>query len=245
MYPKISFITVVYNDAVGLQKTLQNLIDARYPNKEIIVIDGNSVDSTPLVALEYADYISHFSSEPDAGIYDAMNKGIAVASGQYVWFVNAGDTVENIETLYDLFTTDHFLADIYYGETVIVGECGSELGLRRKKPPIRLTVGSFREGMLVCHQSFLMRRSLCPLYDLQYRYSADYKWMIDCVRVAKSSVNTGVVLSRFVLGGATSRHHRASLFERFGIMRAEYGLFVALLMHLKFLLYAPFVKKYR
>ncbi|MFI3298637.1 MAG: glycosyltransferase family 2 protein [Rikenellaceae bacterium] len=245
MYPKISFITVVYNDKEGLSRTLKNLCEAHYPAKELVVVDGGSTDGSVEVASQWAHAISYYVSERDGGIYDAMNKGIAASTGRFLWFVNAGDTIENIEVLQSYFATDNYLADIYYGDTLIVNEQGEELGLRRKPLPEKLTLGEFKNGMVICHQSFVMRRSLAPKYDTRYLYSADYKWMMECVRRAKSAINVHSVLSRFETGGATTANHKKSLRERFRIMRATFGLFTTLCYHLKFTFNALFMPRYR
>ncbi len=245
MYPKLTFITVVRNDSNGLRTTLENIIKLPYPDKEIVVIDGNSTDDTPQVAASFMYSIDHYVNEPDKGIYDAMNKGINAATGKFLWFVNAGDTVQGIDTLIHYFTTDNFLSDIYYGDTIIVNEKGEKLGLRHKKLPTKLTVDSLKNGMVICHQSFIVRRSITPLYDLTYKYSADYNWMIECVKRAKSSVNIHEPISVFALGGATTKHHKASLKERFTIMRKHFGLCTTILRHFTFVINGIFSKKYR
>ncbi len=245
MLPKISFITVVRNDSEGLRTTLQNLAELPYPDKELIVIDGESTDGTINVISEFSHYITYFVSERDSGIYDAMNKGIKAATGRFLWFVNAGDTIKGVEKLKELFTTDNYLSDIYFGDTEIINEKGKLVGLRHKKPPLRLSVNSLKNGMVICHQSFIMRRSITPLYNTDYRFSADYLWMIECVRRAKSSTNVGVPLSVFALGGATTKHHKASLKERFKIMRENFGIHTTILYHLKFIFNGIFTKKYR
>lgn len=245
MLPKISFITVVRNDSEGLRTTLKNLAELPYPDKELVVIDGESTDGTIDVISDFSHYITYFVSERDSGIYDAMNKGIKAATGRFLWFVNAGDTVKGVEKLKELFTTDNYLSDIYFGDTEIVDEKGEFIGLRHKKPPYKLSLNSLKNGMVICHQSFLVRRSITPLYNTAYRFSADYQWMIECTQRAKSSTNAGVPLSVFALGGATTKHHRASLKERFEIMRQTFGLTTTVLYHIKFIVNAIFTEKYR
>ncbi len=245
MYPKISFIIVVRNNEQGLRTTLLNLESISYAHKEIVVIDGGSTDNTVIVAQEFAHIINYFISEPDNGIYDAMNKGIKASRGKFLWFINAGDKVLNFEELYYEFTTDNHLADIYYGDTQIVNQDGEVLGLRRKPLPKTLTPKSFRNGMVVCHQSFIVRHSIAKLYDTSYRFSADYKWMIECVKAAKSIINIECVLSQFEIGGATTQNHKASLKERFSIMRKEFGLVRTLIYHIGFVFDAIFKPKFR
>lgn len=245
MYPKISFITVVRNNAKGLRATLENLADLHYSNKEIIVIDGVSTDGTLGVIEEFAHDISYFVSEPDGGVYFAMNKGLRAATGDYVWFINAGDKVVGFDALYTLFASEGSLADIYYGETRIIDLDGKVLGLRRKRIPRKFTTRSLRRGMVVSHQSFIVSRAIAPMYDTQYRYSADYDWMFTCVKDAKIIQRVDEALSEFELGGLTTSHHRESLMERFSIMRLHFGLLRTLISHIGFVFDAIFTPSYR
>lgn len=236
MYPKISIITVVRNDSDGLKATLECLQKLHYDNLEIVLIDGASTDSTLSVAAQFMHSITKFISEPDRGIYDAMNKGLKMATGDYVWFVNAGDKVVDFEALSDRWISEEPLSDIYYGDTQIVSPDGEVLGLRRKKLPATLTFNSLKRGMVVCHQSFLVRRTIAPLYDTRYRYSADVQWMMDCLKASQSVCNIGAVLSEFRLGGATTTAHRKSLIERWHIMRRNYGVLPAIWAHFRFVI---------
>lgn len=245
MYPKISFITVVRNNAAALRTTLDSLSAITYSNKELVVIDGGSTDGTVAVAEEFAHEITYFVSEPDAGIYPAMNKGLRAATGQYVWFVNAGDRVVGFDSLYRMFACESSLADIYYGDTRIISASGEVLGRRRKPLPAMLTTHSLRRGMVVSHQAFIVRREIAPAYDTAYRYSSDFDWMYCCVRDATTIVRIDEVIAEFELGGATTLHHRESLRERFAIMRKRFGLFSTICSHLKFILYAIFTPSYR
>jgi len=234
-YPKVSIITVTYNAAEGLQKTLENISRSNYPDFEVIVIDGASTDETPQVTAAFSGRIDRLVSEPDNGIYDAMNKGLKLASGEYVWFINAGDEIHDPETITRLFDGRPQQADIYYGETIIRSESGEIRGLRKKKLPEKMTWRSFRRGMVVCHQSILVRREIAPPYDLKYRYAADVEWVLLALQRARTIVNTQTVLSEFVLGGASTRYRKTSLKERYRIMKQYFGTTATWLAHAGFL----------
>ena len=233
-YPKVSIITVTYNAAAELRKTLENISRSNYPCFEVIVIDGASSDGTGEVINEFSETIDQWVSEPDKGIYDAMNKGLRYASGEYVWFINAGDKIHRPESITRIFDDNPQEADIYYGETLIRSESGDVLGLRKKKLPENLTWRSFRRGMVVCHQSILVRREIVPEYNPAYRYAADVEWVLLSLQRARTIVNTHTILSEFVLGGVSTRHRKASLRERYAIMKKYFGIFVTSLAHLGF-----------
>lgn len=244
--PLISIITVVRNAAPELELTLRNLValDTSAARVELIVVDGASNDRTPQVIRRFRAELGYWVSEPDGGLYDAMNKGIRAATGDYLWFINAGDTVYAPDTLTRIFAppsppqiSPEQWADVYYGEAMVV-EAGTqrELGLRRKRLPSRLTWKSLVRGMVVCHQSLLVRRSIAPLYDTaHYRLAADIAWVIECLKRARTVKHTGLILSRFAAGGLSSRRRLESLRERWTIMRRYYGLWPTLRAHVGFL----------
>ncbi|MDR2936003.1 MAG: glycosyltransferase [Rikenellaceae bacterium] len=232
--PKISVITVTYNDAAGLRRTLENLARVDYPTLEIVVVDGASTDGTRQVIDRFAHRIDRWVSEPDRGIYDAMNKGMALASGDYFWFVNAGDTLFDPAEVLEIFGREDIRGDVYYGETVVIAPSGKILGLRRKKLPEHMTWRDLRRGMVVCHQSVIVARGVAPAYDLRYRYAADVAWVLESLKRARTVVNTGLVLSVFETGGTSTRHRRESLAERFSIMREYFGLASTVWAHIGF-----------
>ncbi|MBE9487617.1 MAG: glycosyltransferase [Bacteroidetes bacterium] len=238
--PKVSIITVVYNAKDLFEKTISNIISLKYPNKEIIVIDGGSTDGTKAILEENSLKIDIWISEPDNGIYDAMNKALRIATGEYVWFINAGDLAYSPYVLEDIFKGRDLCHDIYYGDTLIVNENNKVLGLRKKKLPKKLTKNSFLNGMVVCHQSFIARRKLLNAFDLKYRHSADYEQMIKAVRDSKSIYRINDCLSIFMEGGHTSANRKAGLKERFEIMNRHFGLFKTIIAHIKITFKAPF-----
>ncbi len=236
--PLVSIITVTYNAAPLIERTLKSIASQSYANVECIVVDGNSTDATMQIVSKHKSTVTKWVSEPDQGLYYAMNKGLRMASGDYVWFVNAGDEIASPDTLAQIFSNNDERADVYYGDTLIVSDDGTAIGPRRLRPPEVLTWRSFQMGMLVCHQAFIARRSLCSDYDVRYRLSADFDW---CIRVLKRSQtirNTHMTLARFLQGGMTKQHHAKGLRERFCVMRRHYGLASALWHHFLILLRA-------
>lgn len=238
VHPKFSIITVTYNAGAVLEDTIQSVITQTYRNVEYIIVDGGSKDHTLDIINRYREHIHTLVSEPDKGLYDAMNKGIRLATGDYLCFLNAGDELHEDDTLQLMVhsITGTELPDVLYGETAIVDEEGHFLRMRRLSAPEDLNWKSFKDGMLVCHQAFFPRRELAEPYDLRYRFSADFDW---CIRIMKKSHtlhNTHLTLIDYLNEGMTTRNHRASLHERFCIMCRHYGYLSTLARHAWFAL---------
>lgn len=242
--PTLSVITVCYNARDALRRTLVSVLAQTYPHIEYIVIDGASTDGTAALIKEWAGCIDQVVSEPDDGIYDAMNKGLKRASGTYLCFLNAGDTFPSSLTVakaLDGIDTD--LPGVIYGQTNIVDADGIFLHPRHHTAPAQLTYDSFRRGMLVCHQSFYVRRDLAPLYDTRYRYSADYDWCLRVLRTSPANHYTGTVLTNYLSEGVTTQNRWPSLRERFRIMVRHYGFFGAVGAHIGILFRRLFKKR--
>lgn len=238
VHPKFSIITVTYNAGAVLEDTIQSVITQTYRNVEYLIVDGGSKDHTLDIINRYREHIHTLVSEPDKGLYDAMNKGIRLATGDYLCFLNAGDELHEDDTLQLMVhsITGTELPDVLYGETAIVDEEGHFLRMRRLSTPENLNWKSFKDGMLVCHQAFFPRRELAEPYDLRYRFSADFDW---CIRIMKKSHtlhNTHLTLIDYLNEGMTTRNHRASLHERFRIMCRHYGYLSTLARHAWFAL---------
>lgn len=234
--PKFSIITVTFNAEKVLNETILSVISQTYPQVEYIIVDGASKDGTLSIVDKYREQIHAVVSEPDQGLYDAMNKGMALASGDYLCFLNAGDCFHEDSTLQQMVQslngTD--LPDILYGETAIVNPERQFLYMRRHSTPERLTWKSFRQGMLVCHQAFFAKRTLAEPYLLEYRYSADFDWCIRVMKKAHTLHNTHLTIIDYLEEGMTTQNHRASLNERFRIMAKHYGLFSTVALHIWF-----------
>ena len=229
--PKLSVITVVYNNVKNVERTLLSVLNQTYTNIEYIIVDGLSTDGTLDILKKYKDKISRLISEKDEGIYDAMNKGLAVATGDYVLFMNSGDEIYSSDTVANLFATAED-ADIYYGETEMIDAGGQSLGQRRHKAPGNLNMKSFKFGMSVSHQAIYIRRSLTRSYNRKYELSADIDWILNAVEKAKTIINTHQYVAKYLVGGMSKLKHRQSLQERFDIMKQHYGLLPTLFNHL-------------
>ncbi|MBO4803368.1 MAG: glycosyltransferase [Muribaculaceae bacterium] len=236
MEPLFSIITVTWNAASVIMPTLESVRRQTSSDYEMLIIDGASSDDTLAIVKRASIAALRVFSEPDKGLYDAMNKGLARARGRYLVFLNAGDTFADDAVLARLarLATDN--PGVIYGQTQLVDEQRNVVGKRHLTAPKRLTADSFLNGMVVCHQAFVVRRDLAPEYDLQYRLSADYDW---CIRVLQKSpanayAGSAPIIS-YLADGMTTRHHRASLWERYRIMCRHYGTMRATLRHFGFL----------
>jgi glycosyltransferase involved in cell wall biosynthesis len=238
--PKVSIITIVFNNVRDIEYTLSSVAGQTYANIEYIVIDGLSTDGTLQVIDNYSQDIDILVSEKDKGIYDAMNKGLIRATGDYVLFLNSGDELYSPTTLSDIFEQCEY-ADIYYGETKLVDENRHILGDRRHKTPEHFDWKSFKYGMNVCHQAIYIKRSITAPYDTSYQLSADIDWVIRAAKKAKTAVNTHQYVAKYLVGGMSQQRHKQSLQERYAIFDKHYGKFGNLFNHvviaLRMLLY--------
>ena len=236
--PLISIITITYNASKVLEPTMLSIASQTFKDFEHVIVDGASTDDTLAIARRQGTPNLRILSEPDNGLYDAMNKGLEMARGRYVIFLNAGDTFHTPEVL-GLYASaaSETDADIIYSETDIVDATRQRIGPRHLSAPEILTFNSFSQGMLICHQAFMVRRSLAPTYNLSYRFSADYEWTLQCIlrTTPKRCVNLHTVGIDYLSDGLTDNNHLKSLKERFDIMRRHYGLRTALLRHASFI----------
>lgn len=242
--PKFSVITVTYNAAAVLEDTIQSVITQTYHHVEYIIVDGGSTDGTLDIVAQYRDRIATIVSEPDKGLYDAMNKGMRLATGDYLCFLNAGDSFHEDDTLQSIAhsLTGSALPDVIYGQTELVDSEGHFVRMRRLSAPEHLDWKSFKQGMLVCHQAFFAKRALAEPYDLRYRFSADFDWCIRVMKRAQTLHNTHLTLIDYLEEGMTTRNRRASLRERFRIMVKHYGWVSTVLHHAWFVVRAVIKK---
>jgi glycosyltransferase involved in cell wall biosynthesis len=230
MNPKLSVITIVYNNAKDIERTMLSVLNQTYKNIEYIIIDGASTDGTLEIINKYQSRLAKFISETDKGIYDAMNKGLALATGDYVLFMNSGDEIYAPETVEEVLATSAS-ADIYYGETEMYDENWKSLGQRRHQAPESFNWKSFRLGMSVSHQAIYIKRSLTEPFNLQYKYSSDIDWILKIAKKSSNIVNTHMYVAKYLVGGMSKKKHWASLKERFKILGHYYGVIPNIINH--------------
>lgn len=230
----LSVITVVFNDEKHIEKTILSVLKQTYNKIQYIIVDGKSTDNTLEIIKKYKDKIDTIVSEPDKGLYDAMNKAIKLVKGDYVCFLNSGDTFFCETTIEQAIASiNKNMPQIIYGDTLIVDEQGNEKGKRRHRPPQKLNWKSFRNGMLVCHQAFWVHSSIIENYNQNFQYSADFEWCIRLMKKSQNIHNTNQMLIRFLDGGLTKKRMKSSLKERYKIMKKYYGLFPTLWVHFR------------
>lgn len=236
--PLISIITITYNAAETIPLTMASVAEQTCSDFEHLIIDGASTDSTIIIARQMGTPFLRIVSEPDKGLYDAMNKGLRMARGRYVLFLNSGDRFHARESL--ALYADAIKKkspDIVYGDTDIVDASGKRLGPRHLSAPAMLTADSFSQGMLICHQAFMVRKAIAPRFDTDYKFSADYDWTIRCIKASRPGdrKNLRAITIDYLSDGLTDRNKRASLIERFKIMANHYGILNAIISHLSFI----------
>lgn len=213
-FSKITIITVSYNAASIIEQTIQSVINQTYPHLEYIIIDGGSQDKTTDIIRKYQDRITYWISEPDKGIYDAMNKGIRIATGEWINFMNAGDTFYASTTLQSLFipapTPD---IDIIYGDTEFIYSFGKYI----RQPG---SIERLWDGMIFCHQSALVRTGLLKNreYNTFYKICADYDFFHACLNEGKTFLYIPQTIAIFDARDGLSSANRITREHEFGII---------------------------
>ncbi|SRR5579883_145959 len=225
--PKVSVVTVNFNMADEIAGTLDSVLAQDYPNFESIVIDGGSSDGSREIIASYGDRLAHWVSEPDKNLYDGMNKGVRLASGDWVLFMNSGDQFADSGVLSAMFADDHADADVLYGHHVRrYPEQNIERVIRAEPPqvlPLR---------MHCAHQSLFMRRKI--LLDRPFSLSllaADYDAILDAYVSGKKFKMIDCVVSINAVGGRSDKNRWVSFRERMSILRHHGMLTLGLRAH--------------
>ncbi len=214
---------MVYTARDALEKTLESVASQDYSNKESIIIDGGSKDGTLQVISKFQNIVAYWVSEPDEGIYDAMNKGISMATGDYITFLNAGDEYCNSSVLNNLFQ-NYNGHDVIYGDIFVIGD-NIKPRYQRAKSFTLEDLLKWNTGV-VCHQAFFVKRNIIPFYNTSYKYKAELNWYFDIVesnhKINYLHIDMAVV--NYSLGGLGYTNIHKNIYELCKLIILRYGL---------------------
>lgn len=218
---KISIITVSFNTSDVIEKTIQSVINQIYPNIEYIIIDGGSTDGTVDIIKKYEDKIAYWVSEPDKGIYDAMNKGIEKATGDWINFINSGDCLIDSNVILKFMELHDPNADIVYGDTKI-SISNIQVSYIQKTEPLK----SIEQKMVFGHPSTFVKSELMKkeLFDTSFKSSGDYNFFLQCYRDYKSFQYIPITISEFDYGTGISSNFKINRHEKARIQGVEHKI---------------------
>lgn len=206
--PKISIITVTYNTEKNIEKTILSVINQTYESIEYIIIDGGSTDNTVSIIKKYQNIINFWISEPDSGIYNAMNKGIKNATGSWIHFMNAGDFFVNDNIISNIFDRPTF-SDVIYGHTLVYNEKIEKI--------VEIIAGTVtdKNPMPFCHQSVFVRKHIFKqfLFDETYKICSDKDFFLKIYKQSPSYYNTKDFISQIQMIGFSTINRTQHLLE--------------------------------
>lgn len=232
--PKVSIITVSFNAEKYIERTIKSVLCQTYPNIEYIIIDGASKDGTLEIIKKYEARIDYFLSEPDRSHFDAMNKGLAKATGDYILYMNAGDCIYK-ETSLENMMRGSDMADFIYSKAEYIDEAGNRRPWHKKAPrPEKINVKSFLNGMVICHHCMIVKREITPAYTLEpWKVSNDLDWAIRIMKQVKTVHFYDDIFCLYLEGGISAKQRKKSAKERFDITALHFGFFPALFEQFK------------
>jgi len=243
--PEVSVITVCLNSSKSIEKTIRSVINQTYENLEYIVIDGGSDDGTLEILNSYDTCIDHWISEPDEGIYDAMNKGVELASGDYLIFMNSGDCFNDnyivTRVMEECGKVDRNLdtVSLIYGNALVINE---ELGIGYKKKKERFNIKDFYSGQPICHQAVFFRKNLfneVGIYNKNLKLLGDYEWFIRFFNNKKKYITRFIDIDivRFQMDGLSIKLFDKAFIERKKIVKQYFPPFHFFIQNLSY----PFI----
>jgi glycosyltransferase involved in cell wall biosynthesis len=214
-HPLITIVTVNYNSAAALEKTIQSVVAQTYESVEYIVIDGASTDNSTDIIKHYETNIAKWLSEKDSGIYNAMNKGIREATGDWICFLNCGDVFVDSKTIQQI--VDHIQLsdpDIIYGNIFVEQQDGT-LNERIAKEPCNI------HRMHFCHQSAFVKTTVLQHYQFDDRHtlSADLKFFKQCYYDKRTFVHVNCPVVIYDTSGVSNVQRRKGLFDNIAVIK--------------------------
>ncbi len=204
-YPLVTIVTVVRNDRKHIEKTIFSVLSQSYKNIEYIVIDGASTDGTMDVINQYAESIDVVVSEPDGGVYDAMNKGISLSHGEYVNFMNSGDFFHDKNVIEEMCLQGFSKVQRH---TVFYGDVNTRYwnGVYREKPHEFFRTPFKFKGIGICHQSMFFPGDVIRKmpFNLKYPIAADYDMALKMYKNGVDFVYCNLIVADYSWGGGIS-----------------------------------------
>jgi len=199
--PLVTIITVVYNGAEFLEKTILSVLNQTYSNIEYIIIDGKSNDGTLDIIKKYKNRTNKWISEPDKGIYDAMNKGIDLATGEWINFMNAGDVFFNDSIVESVFNiNNHTQYDLIYGDCEYI--YNSSFSIHKKTK----SLDDLWKFMPFCHQSLFMKTDILKKYHFNLNnISADHELLYKCYKNKLKFLKTDLIIASYIANGESEK----------------------------------------
>ncbi len=232
--PLVTIITVVRNGGHLLEKTINSILSQTYGNIEYIIVDGSSTDGSLEIIKRYDNQVAYWISEPDKGLYDAMNKGVGLAAGDWINFMNVGDGFFEPDTVSAVARHMQENADLIYGHCQMV--YGPEFSVTWKAG----ATTDLWKGMIFRHQSLFTRTAICKSlpFDLDYRISGDFAFIYSCYRSRFRFRPLDLTVSSVMLGGFSDlnlvhamRENRRAVVRHDGSLKVRlyYGSMIVLL----------------
>ena len=221
--PIISIITVVFNNFELIEKTIQSVINQTYKNIQYIVIDGGSTDGTLDIIKKYKKYIDILIIEKDTGIYDAMNKGIKLAKGNWINFMNSGDTFYSTNTLNDISFNDYASNSFIYGKAKIFDSNAKFIKILKPLKANKLNLTLFA-SRVACHQAVFYNTNIKFMYPSQYKFLGDLFSYFEFIKV-KPARKLDQIVCNYSLGGTSQINRNLVEKELWNILREKSGFF--------------------
>ena len=214
--PLVSVVTVVRNGVNSIEQTIQSVLAQAFDNIEYIIVDGGSTDGTVDIIRKYGDKITYWVSEPDNGIYDAMNKGIALATGDWIIFMNAGDLFYRDDVVATIFGRGEVTADIFYGDHEVVYDSNHSTIKKADR------VKNLWKGMMFCHQSSFVKTALMKRHNFntQYKIAADFEVLYSLFLSGCIFHYTGIVIASVAADGLSGENTLQTVKEQWMVVRS-------------------------
>jgi len=201
LFPKISIATINLNNSIGLNKTIQSVSTQTYNNIEYIIIDGGSTDNSVDIIKNNLDIVSYWISEPDNGIYNAMNKALQIQRGEYIIFLNSGDFLINnniIKRISKIIIEQNHPA-LIYGDAVEYNISGKRYLHFSKR------ANYIKYGMIGNHQSFFYKKNLNIFFNEKYLIASDYEYTLQYINLNKNVIKLNYPISFFLAEGVSEK----------------------------------------